>query len=444
MESIPFSLSIPNTKKKRVVVIGGGFAGWNFVANLKNGPYQVVLFDKHNYTTFQPLLYQVATAGIEAEAIASPFRKLGHNKGDVHFRMLKVLSINATENTIDTVLGKLTYDFLVIANGMKSNFFGNASIASNAFPLKFVTDALHLRSHVLQTLEKASLTNDGQLRQQFLTILIVGAGPTGVELAGTLTEMKRYIIPKDYPTIDTSEINIFLVEGADRVLPPMSAKSSAAAKKYLEKMGVVVRLGTLVNDYDGFVAKLSDGSSISTGTLIWSAGVQGDLVEGFNKEWTERGRVLVDEHHKVTGADNIYCIGDLALMKTDGYPNGHPGVAQVAIQSGVHLAKNFTLNFKGKVPTKFIYKNLGTLAVIGRNKAVGDLSFGIHVKGFFAWLVWMLVHLLNLKGTKNKVIALLNWGWNYFTYERSNRVIIQGYAVASDERTKNFLAVNQT
>ncbi len=444
MENQLFSLQIPNTSKKRIVIIGGGFAGLNFIKKLKKHTYQIVFFDKHNYNVFQPMLYQVATAGIEAEAITSPYRKLLHGDSDVHFRMVKVLAIDSEQNQVKTVLGKLEYDYLIIANGMKANFFGNKAIESKSFPLKFIPEALNLRSHLLQSLEMASLTDNKIVQSKLLSIVIVGGGPTGVELAGTLTELKRFIIPKDYPAVNIALMKIYIVEGSNRVLPPMSEKSSEAAKIFLEKMGVTILLNTLVKEYDGENVILSDSSILRTNTLIWSAGVQGDLIKGFKLEWTERGRIIVDEYHKVVGSNNIFAIGDIAMMKTKNFPNGHPGVAQVAIQSGVNLASNFNKMNEGLPSNIFNYKNLGTLAVIGKNKAVGDLFWNIHVKGWIAWLMWMVVHLLNLKGTKNKIIALTNWSWNYLTYERGNRLIIRGYAKNDDKKTNKFLKVNET
>ncbi|MGV3641531.1 MAG: NAD(P)/FAD-dependent oxidoreductase, partial [Adhaeribacter sp.] len=335
------SLNIPETTKPRVIIIGGGFGGLNLAKKLSNKDFQIVMFDRQNYHGFWPLLYQVATAALEPDAIAEPLRKMfDEDYPDFHFRLVRVTNINPESKTVTTLIGDLHYDHLVIATGTKPNFFGNEQIKKFAFPLKQIPDALNLRSQLLQVFEQASMIRDPETRQSLLNFVIVGGGPTGVELAGSLAEMRRHVLPGDYPNLDFSTMNIFLVEGMDRVLPPMSPESSEKTKHYLEEMGIQLKLKTLVDTYDGEVVTFKGGEQIRAHTLIWAAGVAGALVDGLPAESLERGRILVNTFNQVQGFSDIYAIGDIAIMKSPKYPNGHPGVAQPAIQQGRHLAKN--------------------------------------------------------------------------------------------------------
>ncbi|KIC94186.1 NAD(P)/FAD-dependent oxidoreductase [Flavihumibacter solisilvae] len=433
------SLNIPETTKPRVVIIGGGFGGVNLAKNLSGKDFQIVMFDRQNYNGFWPMLYQVATAGLEPDAIAEPFRKMFDNGEDFHFRLVKITGVNPVTRTITTLIGELQYDYLVIATGTKSNFFGNESIKKFAFPLKRIPDALNLRSQLFQAFEQASLIRDEPLRQSMLNVVIAGAGPTGVELAGALAEMREHVLPGDYRGLDFEKMNIYLVEGNNRVLPLMSPESGSWSQQFLEKKGIIVKLGTRVEDYDGELARLSTGEEIPTQTLIWSAGVTGALIDGVPAESIENGRILVDQFNQVQGLPNIFAIGDIALMKSKKYPKGLPGVAQPAIQQGKHLAGNLARLLRRKPLKPFNYFNKGTLAVIGRNGAVGDLPGKLHLKGFFAWITWLFVHIYYLVGFRNKLVVFSNWIYRFFTYQRSNRLIIRPFVRQEDKAGQEFI-----
>lgn len=434
------SLNIPDTQKPRVVVIGGGFAGMNLVKNLSGKRFQVVLLDRQNYNGFWPLLYQVATAGLEPDAIAEPLRKMfAHGYEDNHFRLVRTLSINPGTQTVTTLIGDLTYDYLVIATGTKSNYFGKESIKKFAFPLKRMPHALNLRSQLLQSFEQASMTNDPQIRQSLLNIVIAGGGPTGVELAGSLAEMRKYILPRDYPGIDFSMMNIYLVEGFDRVLPLMSPQSSKWALRYLQKKGIIVKLNTRVESYDGEVVRFDNGKELPSQTLIWAAGVTGNLVEGLPAEAIESGRILVNDFNQVKTFSDVFAIGDIALMKSKKYPKGHPGVAQPAIQQGKHLAKNLERLLLNKPLKPFSYFNKGNLAIIGRNGAVADLPGNLNVNGFLAWMTWLIVHIYYSVGFRNKLVVVSNWIYRFFTYQRGNRLILRPFVREEDKAGLEFV-----
>ncbi|WP_018479546.1 NAD(P)/FAD-dependent oxidoreductase [Pontibacter roseus] len=435
------SLNIPDTTKPRVVIIGGGFGGINVAQKLKCKDFQVVMLDRQNYHGFWPLLYQVATAGLEPDSIAEPLRKMfGSDEfEDFHFRLVKVDGINPIAKTVHTLVGELTYDYLIIATGTKTNYFGNEEVKKNAFPLKQIPHALNLRSHLLQCFEQASMTADPELQQSLLNFVIVGGGPTGVETAGALAEMRKHILPTDYPGVDFNKMNIYLVEGMDRVLPPMSPESSAKTQKYLEELNVNVRLNALVESYDGYVATIKGGEQIQTQTLVWAAGVQGALIEGLPAEAVERGRILVNPFNQVMGYDNIFAIGDIALMKTEKWPKGHPGVAQPAIQQGKLLSKNLKKLVKGEKMEPFEYVDKGSLAIIGRNRAVADLPGNLHFGGFMAFAVWLFVHVMALVGFRNKLVVLSNWAYRFFTYENSTRLIIRPFVRKGDRTKRQFI-----
>ncbi len=438
------SLNIPDTTKPRVVVIGGGFGGINLARNLDNREFQVVLFDKQNYHGFWPLLYQVATAGLEPDAIAEPLRKMfDEDYTDFHFRLVRVTGVDPARKVVQTLIGELRYDYLVVAAGSKSNFFGNEQIKANSFPLKTIPEALNLRSQLLQSFEQANLTTDPDLRQALLNFVIVGGGPTGVELAGSLAEMRKHVLPGDYPGLDFSQMHIYLVEGADRVLPPMSPESSHTAHRYLADMGVEIKLKTLVEAYDGETATFKGGEQIRTQTLVWAAGVAGALIDGIPKEVVEKGKILVNRFSQVQGFTDIFAIGDLALMKTDKYPNGHPGVAQPAIQQGQHLAKNLQRLLRKHDPEPFEYFDKGSLAIIGRSRAVADLPRNLHLNGLLAWFAWLFVHIYYLIGFRSKLIVLSNWIYRFFTYERGTRLIIRPFVRKGDEKAEEFVVKNE-
>ncbi len=421
------SFNIARNGKKRVVIIGGGFGGLTLAHNLKKSNFQVVLIDRNNYNQFPPLIYQIATAGLNPSSITFPFRKLFEDREDYYFRMTELRAVYASENYIQTSIGKIDYDYLVLANGSTTNFYGNEKIKSVAAPMKTVSQAMALRNALLINFERSITCSTEHERQELLNVVIVGGGPSGVEIAGALAEMKRYILPKDYPDMNTSKVHIFLVEGSDRLLSGMSEKASAKALKFLEKMNVTVKLKTLVKTYEDNNVVMSDDARIPTRNLIWVGGVTGRKVYGLGDECFGRGRrILVDEYNKVKGSFNIYAIGDIALM--DGgdpdYPDGHPQMAQPAIQQGVQLARNLKA-LEAELPlTPFRYRDLGSMATIGKNKAVADIH-GFHFAGFFAWFLWMGVHLMSILGVRNKFFVLLDWIWNYFTYDRSNRMILK-------------------
>jgi NADH dehydrogenase len=437
------SLNIPHTEKPRVVIVGGGFGGVYTAKKIDTRYFQVVLFDKHNYHTFQPLLYQVATAALQPDSIVGPLRKIFNRYKDIHFRMLKVFGVDPEMQKIFTSAGALHYDHLIIATGMKTNFFGNKEIEQFALPMKTIPNALNLRSHLMQMFEWASMTTDPELQNRILTIVLAGAGPTGVELAGALSELRKYVLPKDYPQVDFSKMKIYLVDGLPRVLPPMSEKAGNITKKSLEKLGIIVKTNTLVEGYDGRVLKFKSGETIDTYTVIWSAGVTGEAIEGLKKEWIEKGRILTDTHCKIIGSKNIYAIGDIALMRSNKYPKGHPGVAQPAIQMGKYLGRNLKAMHEGKDVEPFEYFDKGSLATIGRGRAVADIG-KFHFGGRPAWWIWLFVHLTFLITFRNKLFVLVNWFWNYITFDKGNRLIIRPYIQSGSEIAKKIFTENET
>lgn len=419
---------LPDIGKPRVVIIGGGFAGIQVVKNMAMSEFQVVMLDRHNYHTFQPLLYQVATAGLEPDSIAGPLRKIFDNEKNFFFRMATVESISPEESMVNTDIGRISYDYLVVAVGTKTNFFGNKDIEELAFPLKQVPQALNLRSHILQNFEKAVTSDDEKEIERLTNFVIVGGGPTGVELAGALGELKRYVLPRDYPELDFSLMKVYLVEGLERLLPTMSGNAGMRAQKDLEKhFESIIKLKAMVEKFDGYEVRLSNGEVIPSETLIWAAGVQGIIIPGLDKATVEKGRYIVDEFNRVKEYNNIFAVGDIAKMPTKDFPNGHPQLAPVAIQQGQRLGKNLTRLIRGRDMWHFTYFNKGYMATVGRNRAVADLPFNIKLSGFPAWLSWMFIHLMYLIGFRQKIITLGNWMWNYFTYDRGTRLIIRAF-----------------
>jgi NADH dehydrogenase len=417
--------NIPETKLKRVVIIGGGFGGLRLASDLPKNVFQVVLLDKNNFHQFQPLLYQVATAGLEPSSIAFPFRKVFSKRKDFHIRLTEVLSVHPDRQVVETTIGNINYDYLVLATGATSNFFGNQEVEKNSLPMKSIQEALTLRNNLFQRFEDALIASNKEELKMFLNIVIVGGGPTGVEISGTLAEMKQFILPKDFPDMDFSDLSIYLIEGSDRLLNSMSPVSSEIAQKYLEKMGIKVLTNTLVDSYDGSYAYLKNGDKIPTKTFIWAAGVRGNTLKGIAPETIIPGnRIRVNPFNQVEGYPNVFAIGDVACMVDETNTKGHPQMAQPAIQQGRLLAQNLLKMEKGKKLTPFKYKDLGSMATIGRNKAVAELP-GYKFQGFFAWLVWLIVHLKSILGVRNKFLVLINWVWNYITYDLSLRLIIR-------------------
>ena len=421
-------MNIPYSELKRIVIIGGGFAGISLAKKLRNNNYQVVLLDKHNYHTFQPLLYQVATGGLEPDSIAYPIRKVIQEYQDFYFRLGDVKEIDAPNNRIIADIGDLHYDYLVVATGTKTNYFGNKEIERNSMSMKTIPQSLNIRSLILESFEAALLTNDEAERESLMNFVLVGGGPTGVELAGALAEMKKAVLPKDYPDLDINRMQINLVQSSDRILDTMSEKSSAEAEHFLTNLGVVVHKNVRVTGYDSVVVATDTEITFHSCTVIWTAGVAGKLVSGLNKEsiFERTDRIKVDSHNKVKGYDNIFAIGDICVMETAKYPKGHPQMAQPALQQGSLLAENF-INLQNNKPLKaFEYNDKGSMATIGRNKAVVDLP-NFHFSGVFAWFVWMFVHLISLIGFKNKAVVFLNWVYNYIRFDREARLIIRPY-----------------
>lgn len=421
-------INIPESTLERIVIVGGGFAGLLLAKKLLKANYQVVLIDKNNYHQFQPLFYQVATAGLEPSSIAFPLRKFFQNCKNVFIRVTEVTGIDYDQKRLQTPLGIVNFDHLVIATGADTNFFGNAALAAKAIPMKSVSEALFLRNRILDDYEKTLSITDEVERQGYIDIVIVGGGPTGVEIAGSLAEMRKYILPKDYPEMDCSEIDIYLVQSGDHLLKGMSPEAAKKALKFLKQLGVEVILNNRVTDFDGEIVTMKDGTQIRSRKVIWAAGIIGALFEGFPAEAIGPGnRLRVDKHCQVIGMENVYALGDVALMSGDEkFPEGHPQVAQVAMQMGAYLADAFSRKQKGKVAIAFKYRDLGSMATVGRNKAVVDLP-GFKFQGFFAWLVWLFVHLFQLLGVRNKVMVFINWVWNYVTYDQSLRLMIRPF-----------------
>lgn len=406
------------------MIVGGGFGGLQLARSLSKDHFQVVLLDKNNFHQFQPLFYQVATAGLEPSSIAFPFRKVFSDKPGMHIRMAEVNEISSNQKIIHTSIGEISYQYLIIATGADTNYFGNSEIAQNSLPMKSIQEALQLRNTLFQRFEDALLTSTEEERQSFLTIVIVGGGPTGVEVAGTLAEMKRFILPKDFPEMDFSQMRIILLEGSPRVLNAMQEVSSYKAAKYLENMGVEVHTGTVVTSYDGTIVTLKDGTQLSSKTLIWAAGIKGNLIQGLPEgAYSPANRYLVNEFNQVANCESVYAVGDIACMISEKYPKGHPQMAQPAIQQGKLLASNILRLVQNKPLKPFKYKDLGSMATVGRNKAVVELPKA-KFQGFFAWILWLVVHLKSILGVRNKFLVLLNWIWNYVTYNLSLRLII--------------------
>jgi NADH dehydrogenase len=418
------TLNIPETTLKRVVVIGGGFAGINFIKQIKDEKLQIVLLDRHNYHLFQPLLYQVATAGLEPGSIASPLRNLLTPDDDFIFRVARVDYIDQEKKCLKTGDGTLAYDYLVIACGATPNFFGNKELSKTVHTLKTAEDAISIREYFFSHFEKAARSTDKEKHEKPLEVTIVGGGPTGVEVAGAIAELKRNILVKDYPTLNVDSIRITLVEGLDRLLPAMSEYSGRMSNKYLKKLGVEVKLGKMVNSYDGETIEFKDETTQNCNMLIWAAGVKGNLINGFTDDQIEKGQLLVDEFNRVAVSENVFAIGDIAFQKDKNYEKGLPMLAQVAIQQGNHLGKNFTNIINGNPLEPFRFKNKGVMATVGRNKAVVELSGKIKFGGFLGWLSWILVHLFQILGFRRKLVVMGHWIYSYFTYDKGNRIII--------------------
>ncbi|SFI94881.1 NADH dehydrogenase [Olleya namhaensis] len=423
-----FIMNIPKSSFPRIVIIGGGFAGIALAKKLSKQEVQVVLLDKHNYHTFQPLLYQVSTGGLEPDSIAYPIRKVLQDFPNFYFRLAKVSEIDTEKNTIQSNIGALKFDYLVVASGSKTNYFGNKSIEDNSMEMKTIPQSLNLRSLILENFEEALLTSDLNRRNALMSFVIVGAGPTGVELAGALAEIKKGILPKDYPDLDTRLAQINLVQSGDTILKTMSPNASKKAEDFLEQLGVNVWKNVRVTSYDGTTVTTDSDLTFESETVVWAAGVKGAAIKGLDAEqFVSRGnRILVNEFNQVKGIDNIFAIGDVAQMESESVPHGHPMMAQPAIQQGKLLGDNILKLLDKKPMTPFVYKDRGSMATIGRNKAVVDLP-NFKFQGVFAWFVWMFVHLFSLVGFRNRTVVFINWVYNYIRFDREARLIIRPY-----------------
>ncbi|NDV45042.1 MULTISPECIES: NAD(P)/FAD-dependent oxidoreductase [Flagellimonas] len=429
-------ICLPNSRLPRVVIVGGGFAGLALVEGLKNKDVQVVLIDRNNFHQFQPLFYQVATSGLEPDSIVFPFRKQIKGYKNVSFRLAEVKEIQASTNTVITDKGNLTYDYLVLATGTKTNFFGMEEVERNSLGMKDIRDSLNIRHMMLQNLEQAAITCDDEERDALTNFVIVGGGPAGVEMAGALAEFCKYILPKDYPEYPSSIMNIYLVEAMDELLVAMSDKASSKTLTYLENLNVKVLLKESVSNYDGRIVQTKSGKTILAKNLIWTAGVKGDFPKGIDERHVVKGnRLKTDAYLKVDGQENIYAIGDIAALISEETPKGHPQVAQAAIQQGKYLACTLMGIINDKPIGLFSYKDKGSLATVGKRKAVADLG-KLKFAGYFAWLLWSVVHLLSISGFRNKLLVGFNWAVSYFSYEKSNRVIIRNFKLNTTAKTQ--------
>ncbi len=420
-------------KRLKIVIIGGGFAGLNLARKLKNQAVDVVLIDKQNHHMFQPLFYQIASARLEPSNISFPFRALFKRAKNIEFRYATVNRVDAETKVVHTSMGEISYDQLVIATGCKTNFFGNKNIEQHAMAMKSTQQTMHIRNTILTKFENYPFANEAE-KKELKNIVIVGAGPTGVELSGAFAEMKRVILPKDYPTIDFSDLRIILIEHSANTLNAMSKQSQDWSRKYLEQMGVDVRTGTGVTDFDGHTVTLDNGETIPCQTMIWSAGITGNTLDGMENATMVRSRYTVDRFNRVVGMNDVYAIGDISYMETPKYPKGHPQLANVAINQGRNVAKNLLRQLNGKSEqtwTEFEYKDKGTMATIGKHKAVVELP-RFKFQGYFAWMVWMALHLMLILSVRNKIIVFFNWAWSYLTGDSSLRLILR------DERDRNL------
>ncbi len=416
----------------KIIIVGAGFAGLQLARTLNNKPdVEVLLIDKNNYHQFQPLFYQVATAGLDASNISFPLRKVFHDSKNVSIRLAQLETVNAASNTIITDIGTLYYDILVLATGADTNFFGNENLKKLAFPMKSTVEALQLKQKLIQNLEDALEAKGDEALNRQLSIVVVGGGATGVEVSGAIAEMRNDILPKDYPDLDFSLMKIYLLENSPEILGAMSEKSSIESKKFLQQLGVEVCNGTALESFDGETVTLRNGGTIATKTVIWSAGIKGNVPQGIDPELIVRGnRIKVDRTSKMLGFENIYILGDVAYMETPKYPKGHPQVANVAINQAKNLAVNILRMVTGNKHflNEFEYEDKGSMATVGRHLAVVDIPKpNIHFSGFLAWLVWMFLHLMLILGVKNRLQIFINWVYKYFTRDQSLRLLFRGY-----------------
>lgn len=408
--------------KKHVVIIGGGFAGINAIKVLDKNKFDITLIDRHNFHSFPPLFYQIASSGLDSGSISFPFRREVRHMKHVRFHMGEVKKVDTVAKTVTTQFETVSYDYLIVAAGTTNNFFGMNDLRDKVYTLKSVAEAIRLRNEILDRLERASIATDHERKKQLLSFVVIGAGPTGVEVAGAIGEMKRYIIPREYPELKKEDLKILIVEGTDRVLRTMSEDASRHAYEYLGHLMVDVKLNTTMVEYDNNVVKFADGEEVYCETLIWTAGITGEPIDGFDKSvYARGGRFKVDEYNRVDGYNNIFALGDISYLEAPEYPRGYPQMAQVAIQQARCLAENLN---SGKFDKKFKYNDKGSMATVGRNRAVADLH-KLHMYGRPAWVTWMFVHLISILGMRNKLTVLINWIWAYCTYSTSLRLLVR-------------------
>jgi NADH dehydrogenase len=436
--------NLPVSAQPRVVIVGCGFAGLRLAQSLADAPVQVVMVDRNNYHNFQPLLYQVATGALEADNIAYPVRKIFAGQKNFYYRMADVKGVVPAANTLQTSVGDIRYDYLVLATGSLTNFFGIESIEKNAMQIKSIPNALNLRSFIFQNFEQALLVTDAEEKQALLNIVVVGGGPTGVEISGSLAEMRKHVLPKDYPELDLRKMQIFLVEAGPSLLGPMSKASQDDAMRYMGELGVEVRLNTAIKRFEHGRAYYSDTEFISTENMIWAAGVNGAALPGLPDEVITRNkRITVNLWNQVQGERNIFAIGDVANMVTEDMPRGLPMLAPVAQQQAEHLADNLRRIIRGETPKDFKYVNKGVMAIVSRNKAVVDLPKNIHFNGFLGWLTWLFVHLMTLVGFRNKVVAFVDWAFSYLSSDQALRLIIRPFSRKDMKDDKGKKAAEQ-
>lgn len=421
-------------ERERVVIVGGGLGGLELAQRLRGSEFQVVLIDKNNYNQFPPLIYQVASAGLEPSNISFPFRRIFQGAKHYYFRMGKVTEIDQEEKAVRTTFGTVHYDHLVLAAGATTNFFGNKNLEFNTLPMKTVSESMHLRNTILLNLERAETEDNPERRQALMNIAIVGGGPSGVEIAGVLAEMKRNIVPRDYPELDVTKMNIYLINADDRLLRTMDSKSSAKAERDLTELGVQIMGSCMVTDYIDKQIILKNGTKIPAETVIWVSGIRANTFKGVPAESIGRaGRIITDRYNRVKGMDKVYAIGDISYVEGDEeYPQGHPQLAQVAIQQARTLADNLLHQVEGRAFKPFSYKNLGVMATIGRKKAVAEIG-KLKFSGIWAWLLWLIVHLRSILGVRNKTVVFLNWVWSYINYKQSLRLILRATYRKPDE-----------
>lgn len=428
---------IPNLPKldlPKVVIVGGGFAGLKLAMSLRKSAFQVILLDKNNYHQFQPLFYQVATAGLEPSAISFPLRKIFHGAANMSFRMAEAEGVDAKEKRLYTDIGHIDYDYLVLAMGADTNYFGAKNIEYFSTPMKTVSEALYIRNKIISNYERAITIEKVEDRKSLMNMVIVGGGPTGVELAGAMADLRNNVLPKDYPELNFKNMKVVLIEAGPKLLGAMSEQAQSSALRYLQELGVEVFLATKVLDYDGKEVSLEGKEPIQTQTLLWAAGIKPNRIEGFDpSQYAGNGRMLVNEYNQLIGSAGVFVLGDQCLLPGGDFPRGHPQVAQVAIQQARNLSKNLFRQEKGQTLVPFKYKDLGSMATVGRKLAVVDLPF-YSFQGLFAWLTWLFVHLMAILGVKNKVFIFLDWSWNYLSFDPSLRLLIKPKYVRASER----------